>query len=93
MNFLPSSFSTFPLIPIFLTIVILIYWLHAFFIIYHLVRFGIGVKPKIYALIFFLGSMLLFMIAMFMYGQIDFSTLSFKFNWQMPIFNFPTPTF
>jgi hypothetical protein len=88
-----SIFSSFPFVGIFLTILILVYWVHTFFIMYHLMRFGIGVKPKIFALTFFVGSMLLFMVAVFFYNQVDLSAISLKFDWSMPNINFPTPTF
>jgi len=87
-----AIFPNLPIVSIFLSILILVYWVHSFFIIYHLTRFGIGVKPKIFALIFFVGSMLLFITAIFLFNQIDFTTLTFKFNWSIPDFKFPTPS-
>lgn len=39
---------------------IFLYWLHAFIILYHFIRFGVGSRPKQAALLFFCGSLLLF---------------------------------
>lgn len=52
----------------------LVYWVQAFFILYHLVRFGIGAQPKIVALLFFMGSIVLFMATTFAYSQVDLSS-------------------
>ena len=44
----------------------LIYWVFNFVILYHLVRFGIGVQPKILAAAFLLGMIVLsFLTALF----------------------------
>lgn len=45
--------------------------LHAFFILYHLIRFGIGTRPKQGALIFFIGSVFLFILLGIAYLNID----------------------
>lgn len=50
-------FSNFPLI-LFLA-AMLIYWIGAFVIIYHLIRFGVGSAPKAMAFVFFIGSVIL----------------------------------
>jgi hypothetical protein len=100
MSGFQSILTSFPFVSIILAIIILAYWIHAFFIIYHLVRFGIGVRPKIFALVFFFGSMVLFMLAIFSFNQIDFATLFSHFNlgagsnlnWKPPTFNFPVPS-
>ncbi len=52
-------------------IILAIYLWYGFSIIYHLIRFGVGVKPKILALVFFLGSFVLFTILLALYRQID----------------------
>lgn len=41
-------------------IIFIAYWANAFFLMYHLMRFGIGPRPKLLALIFFIGSLILF---------------------------------
>ncbi len=51
--------------------VLAIYSWYTFAIIYHLIRFGVGTKPKRMALIFFIGSFVLFSIAIITYLKID----------------------
>jgi len=63
----------FPLEILLFVLAFLVYWVNAFFIIYHLTRFGIGSQPKIMALIFFLGSAVLFTAVLVAYTQIDLS--------------------
>jgi len=55
---------------IFLAILAIYLW-YGFAIIYHLIRFGVGIKPKILALFFFLGSFVLFAILLGLYRQIN----------------------
>ncbi len=55
------------------------YWLQAFFIIYHLVRFGVGVKPKMVAIIYFLGAIILYTIISNYIQQLDLGFVS-NFN-------------
>ena len=45
-----------------LALVILIFWVMAFIIIYHLIRFGVGRAPKIVALVFFIGSLVIMLV-------------------------------
>ena len=52
------------------------YWVVVFIILYHLTRFGIGTKPKKFAAIFLLGSVILFVLSLILYMNTDFSTLS-----------------
>lgn len=40
-----------------------VFWIGVFALLYHLIRFGIGVAPKIASLTLFIGALLLFMIA------------------------------
>ena len=54
----------------------LIYWVPSFFIIYHLTRFGIGTRPKLIALIFFIGSIILFSIFIISASRLDLSGLT-----------------
>lgn len=51
----------------------LLYWLHSFFILYHLIRFGIGTKPKKASLVVLTGTLLFFlcMITAFTMFMID----------------------
>jgi hypothetical protein len=44
---------------------ILLFWTLSFFINYHLVRFGIGTKPKRMSFIFFMGSIILTIVCTF----------------------------
>jgi hypothetical protein len=59
-----SLFSITNLIALFAIILFIIYWLHTFVILYHLIRFGVGTRPKQAALIFFGGSFGLFFLMM-----------------------------
>lgn len=61
----PELLSSLPTI-IFL-IAVVAYWIGAFIILYHLIRFGIGSRPKMIAFIFFIGSVviLLFVATLF----------------------------
>ncbi len=54
----------------------LVYWGFNFVILYHLLRFGIGVQPKRLAAIYFLGSSVLFFISIMLF--INMGPLSFK---------------
>ncbi len=49
-----------PLLAILAGIVIVVVWVNAFFIVYHLTRFGIGPRPKLLAFIFMVGAVVLF---------------------------------
>jgi len=63
MNPTDFSFDYTSLIPLTLSITataaIAIFWLLSFFVLYHLIRFGVGTKPKQLALIYLLGSVFL----------------------------------
>jgi hypothetical protein len=52
-------------ISILFVLVLFLFWLGVFFIIYHLIRFGIGTQPKQYALLFLIGSCALTIVAAF----------------------------
>jgi len=60
---------------IILIILIVVYVLFVFFIIYHLIRFGIGVKPKITALFFFFGSLLILILLIWTWSQINWDEI------------------
>ncbi|MBM4177542.1 hypothetical protein FJ208_01960, partial [Candidatus Gribaldobacteria bacterium] len=45
----------------------LIYLWFLFALVYHLIRFGIGLLPKVLALVFFLGSFLLFALIIILF--------------------------
>jgi hypothetical protein len=53
----------------------LLFWLMVFTILYHLVRFGVGTKPKRFAAAFFLGSILLFSASFVLYLNLDLANL------------------
>jgi hypothetical protein len=71
-----------------------VYWIQAFFIVYHLTRFGIGSRPKIMALAFFIGSILLFVNVVNSYYEIGTPLFFLKFDssWH-PVFPTPISTF
>ena len=56
-----------------------LYWIGAFIILYHLVRFGVGTGPKLSAIIFFFGSVILLIIATAMYIHFDYNALIASF--------------
>jgi hypothetical protein len=57
------------------TAILIFYWIMAFIIFYHLVRFGIGVQPKRYAIIFLLGSLILTVAIFIIFSRVDFIAL------------------
>lgn len=59
-----------------IALVPLVYWGFNFVVLYHLLRFGVGVQPKRFAAIYFLGSSFLFVICVLLFMSIDI--LSFK---------------
>ena len=66
-----SLISNFHIQSIIFVIVLGFFVWYAFSIIYHFIRFGIGITTKILALIFFIGSLFLFTTSILMYSQID----------------------
>lgn len=85
-------FLRIPLLAIAFAFVLIVYWANAFFIIYHLVRFGIGPRPKLFALIFFVGSMVFLGFSILAYGNIDFSLVFQDWPGGVDVKNiFPTP--
>jgi len=56
--------------------IFLIYWTYVFVIIYHLVRFGVGPKPKLFAMIFLAGAVILFTAAIYSFSRVDLTKLS-----------------
>lgn len=55
-----ASFTN--LIALFAVVLIVIYWIHCFVILYHLIRFGVGTRPKQASVLFFIGSVFLFIL-------------------------------
>lgn len=92
---LEAIFDKINFAAILFSFVFLIYWIYVFVIIYHLVRFGIGPKPKLFALIFLAGAVILFTTSIFSFGQIDFTDIFEKLKTKdfrtAPRFNIPTP--
>ncbi len=56
------------------------YILQSFFTAYHLIRFGIGPRPKAMALIFIMGSVILLALAIVSWINIDIYPLGNWFN-------------
>jgi hypothetical protein len=77
---MPSFLSHLNLPLIALFVVMIAFAINAFFIVYHLTRFGIGTSPKIVAFVFVIGCMfmVLIMIALFVHLK-------------LPSFNFLSP--
>jgi uncharacterized membrane protein len=77
-----ALFGSIPYSTVFAVFLLLVYWTQAFFILYHLVRFGIGSAPKILALVFVLGSVVLFIATFVFYSQIDITQSLEQFRGQ-----------
>lgn len=70
----------------FFLIVLAFFIWYAFAIIYHFIRFGVGTTPKILALVFFIGSFLLFAFPVTAYFKVNWSEI-FRYilnNLKMP---------
>ncbi len=67
-----AFFTPFNLFLIAFLVMLAIYWLFSFFILYHLIRFGVGTRPKQASLIYLVGSLLLFFFIVFTYVAIVF---------------------
>ena len=66
----------FPVIAnLFLIFLFLVFWLFAFFILYHLTRFGVGVFPKRLAALFLTGAVVLSSIVFLTYSSVDLNKL------------------
>lgn len=63
------------ILNILVTLIFGIFWLASFVIFYHLTRFGIGTKPKKLAVLFLLGSVLLFSVSLVLYNTLDLHKL------------------
>ncbi|MDD5750354.1 MAG: hypothetical protein PHU56_01750 [Candidatus Pacebacteria bacterium] len=50
-----------------------VFLLYGFFIFYHFIRFGVGGKPKILALVFFIGACFLSAITLVAYQKVDWA--------------------
>ena len=50
---------------------LLLYFIYGFVIIYHLIRFGVGIQPKIVAFVFFVGSLILVLPTIVFYLNVD----------------------
>lgn len=74
VNLIPQL-SGIPILPILFIFIFCFYWIYSFFIVYHLVRFGIGVKPKIIAFIFLMGAFLLFATFVYAAASTDWTDL------------------
>lgn len=56
-------------------LVFFFFWLASFVILYHLTRFGIGVLPKRFSVIFLIGTVTLFSTALILYISLDITQL------------------
>lgn len=61
MEQLISATNLANLISVAAILLLIVYWIHTFVILYHLIRFGVGTRPKQVALVFFAGSFILFL--------------------------------
>ena len=89
----PLSFlSGVSLAKLFFALLFLGYWLFAFFIVYHLTRFGIGSKQKIMALVFFVGSACLFLLVATTYYQVELPQFNNWEDFKLNLDNLPRPS-
>lgn len=58
---------------------LVLYFIYTFIIVYHLTRFGIGVKPKLAAMIFFVGTLALLLIFFAVYASLDVQAIGDNF--------------
>lgn len=76
MSVIPSNIlNAIPFFGIAIVFLALVYWVPTFFIIYHLTRFGIGSRPKFLALVFLVGSVILFSLFIIRASQLDLTVL------------------
>jgi hypothetical protein len=71
MDSIMAFVASFPIFTVATGLIFLIYWVYAFFIVYHLTRFGIGPVPKLFALVFLFGALMLFSLTLLAYSRID----------------------
>ncbi len=53
----------------------ILFWGAVFVVLYHLTRFGVGTQPKRFALVFFLGTVVLFGASLLLFANLDVKTL------------------
>lgn len=76
MNIVPANIlNSIPFLGIAIVFLALLYWVPAFFIVYHLTRFGVGPRPKFIALVFLVGSVLLFSMFIITVSRLDLAVL------------------
>jgi hypothetical protein len=63
------------IITVIFAFVMIAYWIGAFFILYHLIRFGVGSSPKKLAVLYLAGSLFLSIVMVLLYGQIHIPQL------------------
>ena len=84
LNSFVSLLSSLPIVMILFVIFFLVYWVNAFILVYHLVRFGVGPNPKAIALVFFLGAMVLFMVTILYFSRVDFTGIFSQLTNNLP---------
>lgn len=62
-----GSMSTY--LAVIFTFGMLVFWVGVFFILYHLIRFGVSTQPKKIAIVFIIGSVLLSLITTLLFIQ------------------------
>jgi len=58
-----------------LIIIAAVFLLYGFFILYHFIRFGVGGKTKVLALVFFIGACFLSAVTLAAYQKLDWTTI------------------
>ncbi len=62
-----GSMSTY--LAVIFTFGMLVFWVGVFFILYHLIRFGVSTQPKKIAIVFIIGSVMLSLITTLFFIQ------------------------
>ncbi len=78
MSQIISNVGDFPLLI--LVVALVAYWVMAYFLLYHLTRFGVGTEPKLVSFVFLLGSIALTIITIIIYVQMGHATLNNSVN-------------
>jgi len=68
------------MVTIFLVLLLLVYLVASFFITYHLVKFGSGVETSVLAVVFSLGVVILIIIFLLQFNNLEIPSFSGDFN-------------
>ena len=72
-----SFLTNINLAAIAVVVMLIVFAVNAFFIVYHLTRFGIGTAPKLIALVFVVGCMFMVLMIIALYVGLTFPSFNF----------------